>query len=71
MMNSKTVGLAFWIVTALFCVEMISTAYWESFTPDASHAFARLGFPAASPGKPAPFADLFEAGSVRRFSPGC
>ena len=40
--------IAFWIVTALLCVEMIFTAYWEWFTPQAAQAFARLGFPAAS-----------------------
>lgn len=48
MTKSKTVVIAFWIVTALFCVEMIFTAYWEWFTPQAAQAFARLGFPAAS-----------------------
>ena len=48
MTKSRAVGMAFWIVTALFCVEMIFTAYWECFTPDAAHAFARLGFSAAS-----------------------
>ncbi len=48
MTKSKAAGTAFWIVTALFCMEMIFTAYWEWFTPDAPHAFARLGFPAAS-----------------------
>jgi hypothetical protein len=48
MTRSKAVGMAFWIVTALFCVEMIFTAYWEWFTPDAARVFARLGFPAAS-----------------------
>lgn len=40
--------IAFWIVTALFCAEMIFTAYWEWFTPQAAQAFAHLGFPAAS-----------------------
>ena len=48
MTKSKPVVIAFWIVTALFCVEMIFTAYWEWFTPQAAQAFARLGFPAAS-----------------------
>ncbi len=48
MTKSKVSSLAFWIVTVLFCLEMIFTAYWEWFTPDAAHAFARLGFPAAS-----------------------
>ena len=48
MRTSKAVVIAFWIVTALFCVEMIFTAYWEWFTPQAAQTFARLGFPAAS-----------------------
>ena len=48
MRTSKAVSILFWIVTALFCVEMIFTAYWEWFTPQAAEAFARLGFPAAS-----------------------
>src|ERR1700728_2112206 len=48
MTKSKAVVIAFWIVTVLFCVEMIFTAYWEWFTPQAAQAFARLGFPAAS-----------------------
>lgn len=48
MTKSKGVMMAFWIVTALFCVEMIFTAYWEWFTPQAAQAFVRLGFPAVS-----------------------
>ncbi|WP_263383440.1 DoxX family protein [Granulicella arctica] len=48
MTKSKTVIIAFWVVTSLFCLEMIFTAYWEWFTPQAAQAFARLGFPAAS-----------------------
>lgn len=37
----------FWIFTALFCLEMIFTAYWElARMPDAAQAFARLGFSA-------------------------
>lgn len=47
MTKPKAVVIAFWTVTALFCVEMIFTAYWEWFTPPAAQAFARLGFPAA------------------------
>ena len=48
MTKSRPVVVAFWIVTALFCVEMIFTAYWEWFTPQAAQAFARLEFPAES-----------------------
>jgi hypothetical protein len=39
----------FWIFTALFCLEMIFTAYYELLVlPQAAQAFTRLGFPAAS-----------------------
>lgn len=48
MTKSKALAMAFWIVTGLFCVEMIFTAYWEWFTLQAAQAFVRLGFPAAS-----------------------
>lgn len=48
MTKLKTVGMVIRIVTALLCVEMVFTAYWESFKPEAAHASARLGFPAAS-----------------------
>ena len=48
MRTSRAVVIAFWIVTALFCMEMIFTAYWEWSNPQAAQAFARLGFTAAS-----------------------
>ena len=49
MKPSKGILIGFWIFTALFCLEMTFTAYWELLRlPDAAHAFARLGFPAAS-----------------------
>jgi hypothetical protein len=48
MRTSKGVVIAFWILTTLFCVEMLFTAYWEWFTPQSAQAFARLGFAAAS-----------------------
>jgi putative oxidoreductase len=35
----------FWIVTAIFCLEMSFTAYYE-LLPQGAQAFARLGFPA-------------------------
>jgi hypothetical protein len=38
---------AFWIVTAIFCLEMSFTAYYE-LLPQGAQAFARLGFPANS-----------------------
>ncbi len=48
MTKSKALVIAFWIATALFCVEITFTAFWEWFTPQAAQAFARLGFPEAS-----------------------
>jgi DoxX-like family len=45
--RSKGIVIAFWIVTALFCLEMIFTAYYELLVlPEAAQAFTRLGFPA-------------------------
>ena len=42
-------GRCFWIFTALFCLEMSFTAYYELLRlPEAAQAFARLGFSAAS-----------------------
>jgi hypothetical protein len=49
MKSHKGLLVGFWIFTALFCLEMSFTAYWELLRlPDAAHAFARLGFPADS-----------------------
>ena len=48
MTRSRAVVIGFWIVTALFCVEMLFTAYWEWFAPQAAETFVRLGFAAAS-----------------------
>jgi hypothetical protein len=45
MRASKVLVTAFWIVTALFCLEMSFTAYYE-LLPQGAQAFARLGFPA-------------------------
>ena len=42
--TSKAVTILFWICTALFCVEMCFTAYYE-LLPQGYLAFARLGFP--------------------------
>lgn len=39
--------VGFWIATAIFCLHLSFTAYYELFLlPDAAQAFARLGFPA-------------------------
>ena len=39
----STVTVLFWIFTALFCLEMCFTAYFE-LLPQGAQAFARLGF---------------------------
>ena len=47
MKPSTRLVAAFWIVTALFCLEMSFTAYYElRVLPQAAQAFTRLGFPA-------------------------
>ena len=43
--NPRAVTIVYWIVTALFCLEMCFTAYYE-LLPQGAEAFARLGFPA-------------------------
>ena len=45
--NPRAVTVAYWTVTALFCLEMSFTAYYELLVlPQAAQAFTRLGFPA-------------------------
>jgi len=45
----KGVHIAFWIFTALFCLEMLFTAYYElMMLPQAGQAFTRLGFPSSA-----------------------
>ena len=49
MTTSRKVAIGFWVVTTLFCVEMLFTAYYEMrVLPQAAQAFARLGFTTAS-----------------------
>jgi hypothetical protein len=43
----KATTILFWVFTALFCLEMSFTAYYE-LLPQGAQAFARLGFSAAS-----------------------
>ena len=48
MKGSKRLVVGFWIFTALFCLEMSFTAYYELLRlPEAAQAFTRLGFPAS------------------------
>jgi hypothetical protein len=39
----KAITILFWTFTALFCLEMCFTAYYE-LLPQGAQAFARLGF---------------------------
>ena len=42
--NAKTI--VYWIVTALFCLQMSFTAYAQLRLPQVAEAFTHLGFPA-------------------------
>jgi hypothetical protein len=42
---SKAPAIAYWIVTALFCVQMGFTAFAQLKLPQVAQAFAHLGFP--------------------------
>ena len=44
--HTKGMVIGFWIVTALFCVQMSFTAYAQMCLPQVAEAFAHLGFPA-------------------------
>ena len=46
MPRSKPSVLGFWVVTALFCLQMTFTAYAELRLPQVADAFTHLGFPA-------------------------
>jgi hypothetical protein len=41
--SPKAITIAYWIFTALFCLEMCFTAWYE-LLPHGAQAFARLGF---------------------------
>jgi hypothetical protein len=45
MSRDKRMVLAFWTVTALFCLQMGFTAYAQLFLPQVADAFTHLGFP--------------------------
>ena len=45
MPRSKGTAAAFWIVTALFCLQIGFTAYAQLALPQVAEAFTRLGFP--------------------------
>jgi hypothetical protein len=44
MKAARRLVAAFWIFTALFCLEMSFTAYYELASPGVGENFARLGF---------------------------
>ena len=46
MPRSKGIVIGFWIVTALFCLQIGFTAYAQLRLPQVAEAFTRLGFPA-------------------------
>jgi hypothetical protein len=43
--RSKRLVIGFWIITALFCLEIGFTAYAQLRLPQVAEAFTRLGFP--------------------------
>ena len=43
--RSKGMIIGFWTVTAIFCLQMIFTAYAQLRLPEVAEAFTRLGFP--------------------------
>lgn len=45
MLSSKKTRIAFWIATALFCLQMGFTAYAQLSLPQVAEAFSHLGFP--------------------------
>jgi DoxX-like protein len=46
MARSKAIRVGFWVVTALFCLQIAFTAYAELVLPQVAEAFSHLGFPA-------------------------
>ena len=44
--TTKARTIVYWIVTALFCLQMLFTAYAELRLPQVAEAFTHLGFPA-------------------------
>jgi hypothetical protein len=44
--TAKATTIAYWIITALFCLQMSFTAYAQLSLPQVAQAFTHLGFPA-------------------------
>ena len=45
MTRDRRITVGFWVVTALFCLQMAFTAYAQLMLPQVSDAFTHLGFP--------------------------
>src|SRR3954466_2840225 len=45
MTRSKGIVISFWIVTAIFCVQIAFTAYAQLRLPQVAEMFTHLGFP--------------------------
>src|SRR5499425_1153541 len=43
--TGKPTAIVYWMVTALFCLQMTFTAYAELRLPQVAEAFTHLGFP--------------------------
>jgi len=46
MPRSRAIAIAFWIVTAVFCLQIAFTAYAQLRLPEVAESFTHLGFPA-------------------------
>jgi hypothetical protein len=46
MKQSKSLTIAYWVVTELFCLQMSFTAFAQLRLPQVAQAFVHLGFPA-------------------------
>jgi len=45
MTRDRRITVGFWVVTALFCLQMAFTAYAQLMLPQVSDTFTHLGFP--------------------------
>ena len=49
--SQKAQTIVYWIVTALFCLQMTFTAYAQLRLPQVAEAFTHFGFPAYPEGR--------------------
>jgi hypothetical protein len=45
-MSRKGIAIGYWIITAIFCLQIAFTAYAQLTLPEVAAAFTHLGFPA-------------------------